>query len=101
MNEAVIQRAPDGRLLLSGELDFTTVTRVNGEALKLLQDADSIRVDLQGIVRSDSAGLALLVEWMRAARRLGKPIQFLNIPHQMLAIARVSGLDEVLPLSRG
>ena len=101
MNEAVIQRASDGRLLLSGELDFTTVTRVNGEALTLLEDADSIRVDLQGIVRSDSAGLALLVEWMRAARRLGKPIQFLNIPQQMLAIARVSGLDEVLPLSRG
>ena len=101
MNEAIIQRVADGRLLLSGELDFTTVTRLNGEALKLLEGADSICVDLHGIVRSDSAGLALLVEWMRAARRLGKPIQFLNIPQQMLAIARVSGLDEVLPLSRG
>lgn len=101
MNEAVIQRAPDGRLLVSGELDFTTVTRLNGEALKLLEESDTIRVDLHGIVRSDSAGLALLVEWMRAARRLDKPIQFLNIPQQMLAIARVSGLDEVLPLSRG
>lgn len=101
MNGATIRRAVDGRLTLSGELDFASVTRLNGEALKLLGSAQAVRIDLQGIVRSDSAGLALLIEWMRVARRLGKPIQFLNIPAQMLAIARVSGLDEVLPLSRG
>lgn len=101
MNGATIRRAADGRLTLSGELDFTSVTRLNGEALKLLGSAQAVRIDLQGIVRSDSAGLALLIEWMRVARRLDKPIQFLNIPAQMLAIARVSGLDEVLPLSRG
>lgn len=101
MSRASIQRAPDGRLLVSGELDFGTVTRLNGAAGTLLEAAATLRVDLQGISRSDSAGLALLIEWMRVARRRGKPIEFLNIPAQMLAIARVSGLDEVLPLSRG
>lgn len=101
MSRAAVQRAPDGRLILEGELSFATVTRLNGDALKLLGETDAIRIDLQGIARSDSAGLALLVEWMRTAHRLGKPIQFLNIPQQMLAIARVSSLDQVLPLGRG
>lgn len=101
MSHAAIQRGSDGRLILTGELSFSTVTRLCAEAQPLLGGAEDIRVDLQGISRSDSAGLALLVEWMRGARKLGKPIQFLNIPQQMLAIARVSSLDEVLPLGRG
>ncbi|MFN2308511.1 MAG: lipid asymmetry maintenance protein MlaB [Gammaproteobacteria bacterium] len=101
MSRASLKRADDGRLTLEGELSFTTVKRLLGEAQRLFEQVEDIRIDLRGISRSDSAGLALLVEWMRGAQRLDKPIQFLNIPPQMLAIARVSGLDQVLPLSRG
>ncbi|MFP5504930.1 MAG: lipid asymmetry maintenance protein MlaB [Gammaproteobacteria bacterium] len=101
MTQAAIRRAGDGRLAVEGELSFATVTRLVGEARRLFEQAEEIRIDLQAITRADSAGLALLVECMRYAQRLGKPIQFLNIPTQMLAIARVSSLDQVLPLSRG
>lgn len=101
MSRTAIQRGTDGRLILEGELSFTTVSRLFDEAQSLLGGTDVIRIDLQGIRRADSAGLALLVAWMRSARGLGKPIQFLNIPQQMLAIARVSSLDQVLPLGRG
>ncbi|MBI5039665.1 MAG: STAS domain-containing protein [Gammaproteobacteria bacterium] len=101
MSDAAVRRGADDRLVVEGELDFTTVARLREAAKPLLGVGADVRVDLQGITRSDSAGLALLVDWMRAAQRLGKPIQFLNIPPQMLAIARVSSLDQVLPLSRG
>jgi hypothetical protein len=37
---------------------------------------------------------------MRHARHAEREIRFLNMPTQMLNIARVSGLDEVLPLAR-
>lgn len=101
MSEAAVRRGADDRLVVAGELDFTTVVRLFDDVQPLLGAGADIRIDLQGITRSDSAGLALLIEWMRAAQRLGKPIQYLNIPPQMLAIARVSGLDQLLPLSRG
>lgn len=101
MSGGTIRNAPDGRLVLAGELSFATVPHLWEEARDLLRDAGDLRIDLQDVQRSDSAGLALLVEWMRAARRLGKAIEFLNIPPQMLAIARVSSLDQILPLSRG
>lgn len=101
MSVAGVSRGPDGRLILAGELSFATVTRLHGEARPLFAQQGDIRVDLQDIERADSAGLALLIEWMRNARELGKSIQFLNIPQQMLAIARVSSLDQVLPLGRG
>lgn len=98
---ASLRATGDGRLVLEGELSFATVTRLLYEARRLFEESEEIRIDLQAITRSDSAGLALLVECMRGAQQLGKPIQFLNIPPQMLAIARVSSLDQVLPLSRG
>lgn len=101
MTRGALQRTSDGRLTLHGELSFSTVPGLWRDSLRLLEDLDEIHIDLKGVERSDSAGLALLVEWMRAAKRLGKPVQFLNIPTQMLAIARVSSLDQVLPLSRG
>jgi len=52
------------------------------------------------VQRSDRAGLALLVEWLREARQTGQSVRFFNMPAQMLAMARVSGLDQVLPLHR-
>ncbi|HEB99345.1 MAG TPA: STAS domain-containing protein, partial [Thiotrichales bacterium] len=52
-----------------------------------------------GVGRADSAGLALLVEWMREARRQGREIRFLGMPAQMSAIAEVSGLSELLPVA--
>lgn len=101
MRHAALRSGPDGRLMLEGELSFETVVRLLGEMRRQLDQGTEIQVDLQGVSRADSAGLALLVEWMRNAKALGKSIQYLNIPQQMLDIARVSGLDQVLPLSRG
>ncbi len=59
----------------------------------------AIEIDLKGVTRADSAGLALLVEWLRAAERAGKSISFVNVPVQLSSIARISGLDEILSLS--
>ena len=101
MSQAAVRRGADDRLVVEGELDFSTVAQLLGNAQALLEAATELRIDLHGVTRSDSAGLALLIEWMRAAQRLNKPIQFMNTPPQMLAIARVSSLDQILHLCRG
>lgn len=101
MSRSVLRAGPEGRLLLEGELSFKTVVKLLADFQALPDQGNEIQIDLQGVSRADSAGLALLVEWMRNAQTLGKSIRFLNIPQQMLAIARVSSLDQVLPLSRG
>ena len=46
----------------------------------------------------DSAGVALLIEWQRQAQKHNKSVCFINIPSQMLAIARLSGVDDLLSL---
>jgi len=65
----------------------------------LLWQAESVTLDLASVTRTDSAGLALLVEWIRIAHRRKKMIQFRNIPEQMMAVAEVVGLDSLLPVA--
>ncbi|MEZ5542982.1 MAG: STAS domain-containing protein [Pseudomonadota bacterium] len=88
-----------GDWLLQGELDFTTVPEVLARARTWTAGSGAIRVDLAGVTRADSAGLALLLEWLRRAERAGASISFVNVPEQLMLIARVCGLEEILPLS--
>lgn len=86
-------------LRLEGELSFTTVPAlVRSGAEFLARCGAEVVVDLSGVRRADSAGLALLVEWMRHARRLDKAIRFRAMPAQMQAMARVSDLEGILPM---
>lgn len=84
---------------LVGELTFQSVPAIYRQIEQMIKENGEILVDLSKVTRSDSAGVAMLVEWVRDARQHGKSIQFYNIPGQMLAIAKVSGLDVILPLS--
>lgn len=97
--DCVIETAADGTFVLRGELSFSTVTTLSEKSTSLLWQAEQVTLDLEGVTRTDSAGLALLVEWLRIARQRGKTIQFRNIPQQMMAVAQVVGLDQLLPVA--
>jgi len=81
---------------VGGELSFTTVNAVLEQSKEVFRPADALTIDLSAVTRSDSAGVALLVDWMRTAKNMNKKIVFHHIPAQMLAIASASGLDELL-----
>lgn len=99
MKSVQLEKADDGRLRVSGELSMNTVPELLKQGhLQGGSDGD-IHVDLRDVERADSAGVALLIEWQRAANRQQRTIRFQNIPSQMLAIARLSGVDELLSLS--
>jgi len=100
MAEASISDNGNGRLAIHGELSFASVPGVWAQWQALGGGQAGLDIDLSDVQRSDSAGLALLVECLRQAQQTGKSIRFFNIPTQMLAMARVSSLDQVLPLHR-
>jgi len=97
MAEPRIEETGNGNWLLVGDLSFTTVPAFRGKLDIKSTDHPRISIDLAGVTRSDSAGLALLIEWLRESERLGKTITFLNMPSQMQSIARVCGLEGILP----
>ena len=95
--EFVFESAGEGHFTMRGELSFKTVPGVAASVGNRLWQTDSVILDLDGITRTDSAGLALLIEWIRSARRKNRTIVFRNIPQQMMVMARVVGLDRLLP----
>jgi phospholipid transport system transporter-binding protein len=100
MSDVTIKGA-NGEYEIHGELSFDTVADLWRDGINLFDGGDDVYIDLRGVTRSDSAGLVLLVEWMRCLRERQRQIHFANIPQQMLDIARVSSLDNILPISRG
>lgn len=86
------------RILVSGDLTFVTAASGIGMTKDIFAELPQLDMDLAAVTHSDSAGLALLVEWIRQARKANKPIRFFNMPTQMLALAEASGMEELLPL---
>lgn len=89
-----------GQFRLQGELSLATVSALFASSQEQLAGCPHIQIDLAGVERADSAGLALLAEWARRAALGRQSINFINTPTQMLALAHVSGLDSVLPFDR-
>jgi phospholipid transport system transporter-binding protein len=84
---------------LSGALTFDTVPSLVGEGKKVVDGAHVV-VDLKGVTQSDSAGLALLIEWTVLASKQNLKICYIHVPAQIKSIASVSGLDDVLSLDK-
>ena len=97
MSAVTITAAGGDRYLVAGPLLFQTVAEARMLGLRLLSERERLVLDLSGVVQSDSAALALLIEWMREARRRGTGVHFENVPSQLQAIARASQVDQFLP----
>jgi len=84
-----------GSIELSGELNHVTVAGVLAQSADWFA-GDALVIGLQGISHSNSAGLALLLEWQKIARQKQVSIQYHNVPEQLLTIARAYGVDQLL-----
>jgi phospholipid transport system transporter-binding protein len=98
MSGARIEQQDPGHYRVSGELNMYTVPDVLSAIRFDEVVGKELHIDLGEVSRSDSAGLALLVEWMRQAREQGIQLHFHHLPAQLLEIARVSDLLPLLPL---
>ena len=98
MVAATATRAGD-TLLVHGELDFASVAAL-WETTRPWFRAEPIRqIDLSGVHRSNSAGVALLATWWYTVHRDQQVLAFINVPTQMRAIIQVAGLETILPLA--
>ncbi len=98
MNQPRLESKDNDHLYLTGDLNMETVPGLLNQH-QLFAGKEKLIIDFEGVGRADSAGVALLVWWQRKANQLQRKIVFENIPPQMLAIARVSGIDELLALN--
>lgn len=86
------------RLLVRGSLDFDTVSGIEAEGTAWLTGLAPSRavVDLSGVEYGNSAGVALLLSWLRAARSGGRQLVFEAMPEEMRSMVKVGGLASLL-----
>ncbi len=100
MAEPRLERVSEVVWRISGEMSFATVAGLLKSSERMFADASgALEVDLSAVSRADSAGLVLLIEWLRQAKGLGREIRYVGVPQQMMAIAVASDLEEVLPIA--
>lgn len=84
-----------GRFRLIGQLDAASVVDVLADSRQRFAEFKRIHMDLSGVTESDSAGLALVLEWFRLSRIADRKIQFHHLPPQISALARISEVEDL------
>ena len=86
------------RLLVSGPLTIATVATLKDEGAARVSEADRV-VDLSAAGPVDSAALALLLSWTRAANGAGRKLSIVAAPPALLSLAALYDVDAILPLA--
>lgn len=85
-----------GRFALSGNMTFETAGQILRRSEEPFEEHTRIEVDLAGVEETDSAGLALLLEWITWANHTVREIRFTGMPEKIDAIAKTTEVDHLL-----
>lgn len=98
MSLALTQQSPS-LWSLQGNVNVNTITAIIEPGYKMIKAAPAgqpLTLDLSGVNEADSASVALLIDWLRFAKKQNKTLAFSNLPVKMKDIIKVSNLDKIL-----
>ena len=84
------------RLMVRGPLTIATVPALFETGLQHLVSEDLL-VDMAGVEAVDSAAVSMLLGWTRAAQRGQRKLRAASLPEDLLSLARLYGVDDLLP----
>jgi phospholipid transport system transporter-binding protein len=93
-----ISEVSDGRVTVTGDLTFASARDARQLGVLVLEGsrAQRIVIDCSGVTRADSAGLAVLLDWLAWGRRMKRTVSFENLPASLVAIAKISEVEGLL-----
>lgn len=98
---ARLEALGDGRFKVYGALNAETATDLLKRSEAAFKDAGSLEIDLANVPEGDSAGLALMIEWLRLGKQRQQQVHFKNVPEQIAALARISEVENLLNGNNG
>lgn len=98
MNGAAFQvtRAAPDALQVSGALTFDTAAPALAAINQAMESGACQAVDLAGVTRSDSAGLACVLAVLAEASARGRRLALRNVPDGMRVLAKVCEVDALI-----
>jgi len=98
MSEAAVRDAGEGRLELSGVLDFDSVSQLWPALRAYLGQGEVLVLSLAGVEQANSAALVLLLEAREQAQACGRELRLESIPDNLRELAELSGVRDLLGL---
>lgn len=97
MNNSVVLK-DENTLVLKGEVNASNAVAIRkaGEGIISKLSVNAV-IDLSAISSAGAVTLSLLLCWLRAAKSRNISIVFTKMPDKLFDMARVSGLELVLP----
>jgi phospholipid transport system transporter-binding protein len=89
-------KGENGWMVADGRLTMETVPSLFEAGLKHLA-SDDLRVDFSRVESVDSAAVSMLLGWTRAAQRNQRALHVKGLPEDLLSLARLYGVAELLP----
>ena len=83
-------------MVLHGNLNIETVPAIFETGLQQLAGA-GLSVDFSQVESVDSSAVGMLLGWARAAQRIKQNLRVKGLPEDLLNLARLYGVAELLP----
>jgi len=96
LHGAAFESLPGARARVVGLLEFATVAALLPLGSAAICEGRASLIDLAAVTGSDSAGLALLIEWLSVAKAVSRDLRYENIPAQLHQLAGLSELDPLI-----
>jgi ABC-type transporter Mla MlaB component len=77
-------------------LTFASVASLRQDGVKLIQSTQNLTFELQAVPAVDSAGLALLVDWLAAAKSHSCALRYVGPSETLISLARLSDVEKLI-----
>ena len=93
--ESAMQPTPTG-FALTGPVTIAPASVYVDAARSHWPAEGDATIDFAGVTEADSAALALIFKWQRDAEKKGRKVQCLNIPANVLELAKLYGVEDLV-----
>jgi phospholipid transport system transporter-binding protein len=84
--------------MVSGDITTDHICALLAESTHLGKEQD-VEVDLAAVSNVDTASISLMFEWLRQAQASKHKVIFVNLPKNLLSLATLYGVLELIPQS--
>jgi phospholipid transport system transporter-binding protein len=94
-----VSAAPGEVLPLEGALTFETIPAVLDQSAQFVARPDlpdKLTIDFSRVTTVDSAAVALLLDWRRLALQRAKTLEFVNLPANLVSLAELYGVADII-----
>jgi phospholipid transport system transporter-binding protein len=96
VSEVKIERVGAFHFQVHGAMTFESAKTLLQQSETLFASLPEMEIDLAGVEKADSAGLALMLEWVARAAESNAKLMFTAVPEAIHSIAHLCQIESLL-----